>query len=555
MRRSILQTKFYLLSVLLSLASCSQDELTEQGMTLPDGMYPMTFTAVQVAPENTPQTRVSEDENGMSSRWDGGEIIKVAVSGKGNGMETTCTLDKSGNITQYAPQLYWQNTNDATVNAWYSNITGQSTVAENTVSLSDQSGGLAYVLKADPVKANYKTENIVLKFSHQLAKVRVKIENGTYQENLSNATVKVKGYTSCIVTNDDVSGGSEEGYITMHKNGEYYEANLVPNTLQASEAFEISTDEKTVKASLKEDVSLAKGKIHTITITINTEGPEEITGGETITKPGEYIMKGNFTESVTLNGDGITLTLDGVTANIGNAIKVTGGSPTLIVKGTSNSFNGNGAGILISPNASVTIEGATDNASDSKLTIKAGSSNQPGIGSPDGNTCGNIIIENVTLDVTGGNGSVGGAAIGTSGNFGSGCGNIEITNSIINATGGQGAAAIGMGFNCDCGYSIGAITITNSQLTIKTQSNGTTRGAGIGLGGIPDHSASSGYQICGKITITTTESQETFFSRFDTGEGFKAGKTSNSQYWSFQQWSGITFNGNSLADGNDDGYK
>lgn len=89
MRRSILQTKFYLLSVLLSLASCSQDELTEQGTALPDGMYPMTFTVVQVAPENMPQTRVSEDENGMSSRWDGGEIIKVAVSGKGNDMETT----------------------------------------------------------------------------------------------------------------------------------------------------------------------------------------------------------------------------------------------------------------------------------------------------------------------------------------------------------------------------------------------------------------------------------------------------------------------------------
>lgn len=45
------------LAAVLSLASCSQDEPAEQGTTLPDGMYPMTFTVVQAAPESTPQTR------------------------------------------------------------------------------------------------------------------------------------------------------------------------------------------------------------------------------------------------------------------------------------------------------------------------------------------------------------------------------------------------------------------------------------------------------------------------------------------------------------------
>lgn len=102
MKRSILRHKFALWVIAaLTLASCSQDELAEQGTSLPDGMYPMTFTAVQAMPESTPQTRVSESANGVNSKWDGGEVIKVTVSGTGNDMETDCTLDGSGNITDY----------------------------------------------------------------------------------------------------------------------------------------------------------------------------------------------------------------------------------------------------------------------------------------------------------------------------------------------------------------------------------------------------------------------------------------------------------------------
>lgn len=65
------------LAAVLSLASCSQDEPAEQGTTLPDGMYPMTFTVVQAAPESTPQTRVTESGNGMSSQWTNNDRIKI----------------------------------------------------------------------------------------------------------------------------------------------------------------------------------------------------------------------------------------------------------------------------------------------------------------------------------------------------------------------------------------------------------------------------------------------------------------------------------------------
>lgn len=61
---------------------------------------------------------MSENTGGMSSKWDGGEDIQVTMSGTGyNDMQTTCTLDGSGNITAYTPQLYCLNTNGATINA------------------------------------------------------------------------------------------------------------------------------------------------------------------------------------------------------------------------------------------------------------------------------------------------------------------------------------------------------------------------------------------------------------------------------------------------------
>lgn len=567
MRRSILQTKFYLLSVLLSLASCSQDELAEQGTPLPDGMYPMTFTAVQVAPKNMPQTRVSEEENGMSSRWEDGDVIKVTVSGAGKNKETDCTLDENGNITKYAPQLYWQNTGEVTVNAWYSNIEGQDTDAGNAVSLSNQSSRLAYVLKAKETTARYAGGDIGLEFSHQLAKIRVKLENGSYEGDLSGATVKVKGYTSCTVTDGDVSGGSEEGYITMHKNGDWYEANLVPGTLQTSETFEIiSADGKTTKASLKEDnVTLEKGIVHEITINVESkfiliDNVDEYT----VTQNKPIIIRGDVT--VNFKNYKVNECYEGAT------IKIESGSPTLIFEGTGNEIKCGEAPILLGPGAAVTIKGKTNDAKNSQLTVSAGNG-YAGIGSGAGDSnsnipdaCGNITIENISLYANGGTSSIySGAAIGTSGKYAGSCGDITIRNSTVHAQGGKGAAAIGIGCyiwvnNLECGN----ITIDNSKIYATVEYfNPYSSPEYEGYGACIGHGATIGndYTVTvGEIRITTKEKETEFFSdnRFkradDVTTGFyKAGKGSAKVLWN-QVWKGVWFNDTQLTDGNSNGY-
>lgn len=563
MKSSRFLTAICLLATALAVGGCAQDEGIDGNVrNLPEGMYPLTFTTTQGEPVASPQTRVSDydDTDGShKSKWTTGDRIKVVVSEGGNDMETTCTLDQNGNITNYNPKLYWKTTQTSKVNAWYSNITGQATVTGNTVSLADQSRGLAYVLKAEEkTGVNYKRGSISLQFKHQLAKVRVKLIKGTYEGNLSNAIVKMKGcYTSCTVSNGTVTANGTTGDITMCKttsgSDTYYEANAVPSTALKDNSFEISVDGKTTMANLMSEITLTAGIVHTITLTMNKKEPTAITGGE-ITQPGEYIMTGEISDKVTLKGDNITLMLQNVTSSGG--IEISSGTPTIKIKGENNSFT---AGIRIAPNANVVIQG--DSSSYSKLTIRTGT---VGIGvNGDERRCGNITIKDVTVDVTVDPSSKAAAAIGGSEGFGNGCGNILIENSIVYAKGGKGSAAIGFARNFD-GNEIGTITINESKI-YATTSYSEAYAACIGFSCGADNSSGKGAQKLGLVTITTSETKEVFFGsdRFKAIDGngsevtsgfYKVGKSTVTSAQSWQSWSGLKFNGEELASGGSNGY-
>lgn len=408
-RKGILQTAFTLTTALLLLAGCTQDELSDgQGESLPEGKYPLTFTATQGEPVASPQTRVSDyDEAGShKSKWMIGDQIEVAVSEGGNVMTTTCTLDANGNITGYNPPLYWKTTQTSKINAWYSNITGQATTS-NTVSLADQSNGLAYVLKAEEVTGvSYKSGSISLQFKHQLAKVRVKLVNGTYQGDLTNATVKINSqYTSCTISNRTVSG-TTTGDITMHKaayDGDtYYEANVVPGKALKDNAFTIIAGDKTTQANLENEITLTAGNVYTLTITINAVGPTIYPAGNAIpeiTDDGEYLIEGNgnqTTNGIVINGSP-TVTLKNVNISSNLGIEIKSGSPTILIDGTNLLQSSGGSAIaLTSENANVTIKGSGTNPT---LTVTGGNY-QAGIGGND-NSFGNIHIEGITLTANG----------------------------------------------------------------------------------------------------------------------------------------------------------
>lgn len=563
-RQNILKTAIMLAATLL-IAACTNDEMADsQPETLPEGMYPLTFTATQADIVASPQTRVTDSDEGdvHKSKWTANDQIKIKVSEGGNDMETTCTLDGDGKITKYNPQVYWKTNQKSTINAWYSNITDYSTVTSNTVSLANQSDGLAYVLKADEkTDVNYKSDNIPLQFKHQLAKVRVKLEKRIYEGNLDGATVKMKGcYNSCFV-NDGAVTGNTIGDITMHKatygNNTYYEANVVPGTTLKGNAFEISVDGKITTANLTSGITLTAATVHTVTLTIDNKKLTEITSG-TITEQGDYIMTGDISEKVTLNGDDISLILYNVSSSGG--IEIKSGTPTIQIKGTNNSLTE--AGIVLAPNANVVIQG--DGSLESKLTIRT--TKTVGIGVlTDETNCGNITIKDVEVDVEVGPPSEA-AAIGGTDGLGNGCGNILIENSVVRAKGGKGAAAIGSGFMAD-GYRIGAITINYSKIYV-TAGQKDSRGAAacIGFGSYADNAIGRGPQKLGLVTITTTESKNVFFGadRFkaidengnEVTTGFyKVGKTTYAAAQEWQSWSGLMFGGTELASKDDIGYQ
>lgn len=185
-------------------------------------------------------------------------------------------------------------------------------------------------------------------------------------------------------------------------------------------------------------------------------------------------------EPVSITGGSPTVYLKGASINVsdGPAISITGGTPTIHIIGEGNSVSSsNNTGIAVSGGATVTIEGSS---TADALTAMGGTSGGAGststagagIGSPIGGTKGgNIIIRNVTIHATGGeiSSNTGGAGIGSSSN--GTCGDIMIANAVIFAAGGDFAAAIGMGCNSyDDNFpaaSIGAITITNSDITAR----------------------------------------------------------------------------------------
>ena len=466
----------------IALTACTQDELAEQGTALPEGAYPITIASVQVA-EALPQTRITETSDGMGSAWAGYyEWISIKVTGGGNDNATNCLLNpETGTIMSTMNLMFWNTTNSSSINAWYSNLDGQSTgTMKNTVTLANQTtdNGLAYVLKADEKTANYQTENITLTFRHQLAKIRVKLEGAKAGDVTS---VSVKSRTSCTVTEGNVTAGTDEGYIAMRQatyNGQtYWEVNVVPGV--EIKDFRLNGN---VDCQLTQTVTPQAGHVHEVNINVNDNIPNDATlmtadNCKNINS-GKYVVKGTFNNSITITGGSPDIYLDNVNMDFSRndqiitPISITNGAnPIIHVVGNNNitaySYNNlRMAGIYVDNQSSVTICG---NSTDDVLTVTAGADGAAigGYCSPDyiDYACGDITISNITVYAYAirNNHFKYPPAIGS---IGDACGKITITDAIVHAQGAGGEApAIG------AESSVPEITIKKSEIHAYRGSN------------------------------------------------------------------------------------
>ena len=410
-------------AVLLLLAACTQDEPGGQGNELPYGEYPLQIGGVTLDVESSaepwsaegPQTRVTEDNtDGKSSvwQWDGSEMIHVQL-----GDETAdYTLNADKTLTS-DNQLYWTSTDPATVTAWYP--------ANETVDLSDQSNGLAYVLKAEVQNATYDNE-ITLEFTHQLAKVRV-VLSGT-QASLAQS-VEVYGYTACTNNEGTPIAGSTQDWLKMKKqtygNTECWEANVVPGTITPTNFIRINGQTATINNDFP--TTLASGNMYTIDLTVGKEITDINKDNTTISDNGYYRVSGTFNQQINITGGNPTIYLENanISVNNGNAISITGdANATIHITGNNTvqntSYTINGAGIYVEAGSTVTIEGTNRNT-DVLTAIAA--NDAAGIGGNfNGQDCGNIHIHNVTVVAKGDQSIALSPGIGSTGN--NNCGQI-----------------------------------------------------------------------------------------------------------------------------------
>lgn len=483
-------------AVLLLLAACTQDDpLGDNGTTLPEGVYPLEISSVTLDAEvssqpwgaDAPQTRVSENPDRNSSKWDGGETIYVQLDNTDEiGEFKINKIDENITVTP-VNTVYWTKRKD-NVTAWYP--------ANGEIRLDNQQdGNLAYVLRATAENAAYG-KPVTLDFSHQLAKIRVKLAG----EKAGSVTdVKIESYTSCTNTNGVVEGDETSvGEITMYKttlssNEDCWEANVVPG--KGITKFRVNGGDWVV---LSNPVTPEKGKIHEISIDVKkaslkpgTDGKFTVNGGDVLIKDykGSAPIVVNGTATITL--DNVKLTTESTAMEINN-----GATVTLKVKGTNNSLTStNGSGIGAHENCNIIIQG--ESIDNSKLTVSSGEGRNVGIGFIMGQgqgtlSYGNIEISDVTLSVTASSGGSDneGAAIGVTASVNGGwqsqavVENITITNSNVTASSKRGAACIGTSFweNDMQSLTMGVISIENSTVTATNQEVGSWLPACIGMG-------------------------------------------------------------------------
>ena len=557
MRKNRLFTTICFMAAIL-LAACSQDELAEQGNTLPDGEYPLQIGSVSITAEASeePWTRVTEKPDGSGSVFQDGDRIGVRIAGSEETGIYRIKVDEAGNVTVEPDKpVYWKNTQTADVTAWYP-------ADRSSVDLGFQllNNTMTYVLHGTGT-GNHQSP-VTLKFTHQLAKVRV-VAKGTAE--VGNIFIRNVPLT-CYIEEGKITGQEPLLYdipmlpVDHDGIGACWEASVGPDV--EIKYFNINL----MDCELTSPVTTQAGALHTITITANREGTQTIdlsNGDYTISGDGTYYFSGTASHAIRVTGGNPNIYLEDVTISVssGSAIDIQGGNPTIHVRGERNTVaSTDNTGIAVSGGATLTIEGRS---TADMLTATAGNGGA-GIGSPLGGTVGgNITIGNVTIHATGGSGNsaFGGAGIGSSGS--GNCGDVTITDAVIMANGGDYSSGIGMGYGNTSQPSIGKITITNSDVTAKAGRYASAIGFSYTesvVNPTPDYRA-------GQIIITT-DNLETFLSKLT------AGGTAHAEFAAYAQrigvgshaipyppsllnqdgsgpWEGVVINGTVYADGVD----
>ena len=263
-------------ALLLATAACTKDELAD-GDRLPEGQYPVEIARItlgveggEAQPWGAPQTRVGEAGDGTGSVFSAGDRFAVQIDG-----EEGIYIVQDNNTIKAESPLYWSDTGEHTVTAWYPATGG-------TLDLGDQNQSLAYLLYGSGT-GNYQTP-VMLTFAHQLAKVRVTPTGDALGEVTS---LQLYTYTQCTYEKGEAGQGSQEGWIEM-KRCEYtengnaitcWEANVVPGY----EITKLMANNDNKERDLSAAITPEAGKFYNITLDKDKGYTDDGQGNYTVT--------------------------------------------------------------------------------------------------------------------------------------------------------------------------------------------------------------------------------------------------------------------------------
>lgn len=205
----------------LALTACS-DDTTGDNSRLPDGEYPMTFTA---AVDGLTVTRAGTADG----EWTTTDQIAVQVSNaeSGNGIKIYAPSGNGNNATLTSDDpFYWQSSDETkTVSAWYcgdgTTASGKENAEKVPTSWSvqpDQDKGDGYqesdFLYAAPKSIQFSSTDKSLEFTHQTARVVINIKKAEAATETSSITKITIGYGNNLALSGTYSAPTEGNATT-----------------------------------------------------------------------------------------------------------------------------------------------------------------------------------------------------------------------------------------------------------------------------------------------------------------------------------------------------
>lgn len=275
----------------LMAASCS--DVTDDGTALPNGKYPMTFTAsVDGLSVPNPASRATTDADGKTS-WQENDPVAISMDGGANHKVYKISDAGTGAMVAdgEANTLYWQRSNETkTLAAWYPVSCTIGNGGGSEVSITDQRSGfgtLENILHAPAQDYTYSNGgSVAFTFRHALAKVKVALKkgDGIEESDLSNATVTFTGYTAGSWGYDGMTGSEgSNGEITPKTETSSggavtYTALVIPQQMQGKKFIKVTITMNGVERDYyytpagSTDAHLEAGKQYNYTITVKKTG-------------------------------------------------------------------------------------------------------------------------------------------------------------------------------------------------------------------------------------------------------------------------------------------